>query len=403
MLQVRTKKGGGYQVVGKDPQGRGVRISAKQRATAEHLRDVIAAGGETQVSDWDLDKMADGTLVEAPKRMPGEWVCPIHGTAHWVPAGVSKKTGKPYPAFRSCDARLPSGEWCPEAAPRVWSSKPKTVTVQARTQQAAQALTQQAQQDAQAQAAQAATPVQAAAKAVAQASMPGGTCRAFQPNSRMPGQAWGPAMGTCTRCGQDLQGHPSPIESRVSKSRGGRGAGLNAERTVFTVTHVESAHGYPTTLALGWECGKPGIPSAMVMDELAGAAIRTLLDDPAWEGGMVNVWADWDDLLVNDRTDPEVIRTLDNALAPAVYLGDDTGVVGFKPTLIHRQGVVILRTYQGTVEGDPLVQCDVLYDPTDERAGQCQWRQGVLITGVSRNDLSPNNWRTIDNTAQSQP
>jgi hypothetical protein len=30
------------------------------------------------------------------------WVCPEHGGARVVPAGVSKKTGKPYSAFRVC-------------------------------------------------------------------------------------------------------------------------------------------------------------------------------------------------------------------------------------------------------------------------------------------------------------
>ena len=31
-----------------------------------------------------------------------DWVCPEHGGARVVPAGVSKKTGKAYPAFRVC-------------------------------------------------------------------------------------------------------------------------------------------------------------------------------------------------------------------------------------------------------------------------------------------------------------
>lgn len=31
-----------------------------------------------------------------------DWVCPEHGGARVVPAGTSKKTGKPYPAFRVC-------------------------------------------------------------------------------------------------------------------------------------------------------------------------------------------------------------------------------------------------------------------------------------------------------------
>ena len=383
-LQIRERPahlGGGWIVTGKDPQGRGVKVHAKQRATAEHLRDVIAAGGETQASDWALDNnaavIAEGTLVEAPKREPGEWVCPVHGGGHWIPAGISKKSGKPYAAFRACDAKLPDGTWCKEAAPfRRPAKAPTTVPQQVTGTIQPQSVS---------------TPIQQATQALAQAARQA-ECRAFQPQE--PVTVWGPSMGHCTSCGNDLNPHPSPIESRVSKARGGRGAGLTAERTVFTVTHVEAAHGESTTLAIGWEAGKPGIPSVMVMDETAGAAIRSLLTDPMWEGGKVNAWADKADVLVSDRTlDEDVIRTLDNAIVPAVYLGDNAGIPGMKPTLIYKQGVVILRTYQGTVPGDPLVQCDVLYDPTDPRAGECQWRQRSLITGVSRRDLSPSNWR----------
>jgi hypothetical protein len=37
-----------------------------------------------------------------PVESTSDWVCPEHGGARVVPAGVSKKTGKPYPAFRVC-------------------------------------------------------------------------------------------------------------------------------------------------------------------------------------------------------------------------------------------------------------------------------------------------------------
>lgn len=33
------------------------------------------------------------------------WVCPEHGVAKTVPAGVSSKTGKPYPAFLVCSVK----------------------------------------------------------------------------------------------------------------------------------------------------------------------------------------------------------------------------------------------------------------------------------------------------------
>lgn len=35
----------------------------------------------------------------------GGWVCPVHGTSKVVPAGVSKRTNKPYDAFVACPER----------------------------------------------------------------------------------------------------------------------------------------------------------------------------------------------------------------------------------------------------------------------------------------------------------
>lgn len=43
----------------------------------------------------------NGPPLTAIESEPG-WVCPEHGGARVVPAGVSKKTGKPYSAFRVC-------------------------------------------------------------------------------------------------------------------------------------------------------------------------------------------------------------------------------------------------------------------------------------------------------------
>lgn len=40
--------------------------------------------------------------AEAQAAKIAEWVCPVHGTSKVVPAGVSKKTGKPYNAFTAC-------------------------------------------------------------------------------------------------------------------------------------------------------------------------------------------------------------------------------------------------------------------------------------------------------------
>jgi len=41
------------------------------------------------------------------------WLCPLHETAHIVPAGISKRTGKPYAAFYACP--VPG---CDETGPR---------------------------------------------------------------------------------------------------------------------------------------------------------------------------------------------------------------------------------------------------------------------------------------------
>jgi len=55
------------------------------------------------------------------------WLCPVHGTAKTVPAGVSRKTGQPYSAFivcgdRSCENRPPR----PDAPERAYApSQPK--------------------------------------------------------------------------------------------------------------------------------------------------------------------------------------------------------------------------------------------------------------------------------------
>ena len=38
----------------------------------------------------------------APSSPAGSWVCPEHGSSKVVPAGTSKKTGKPYNAFTAC-------------------------------------------------------------------------------------------------------------------------------------------------------------------------------------------------------------------------------------------------------------------------------------------------------------
>lgn len=48
-----------------------------------------------------------------PQTLNTGWVCPVHGLNKVVPAGVSKKTGKPYDAFIACPA-----QGCNEKPPR---------------------------------------------------------------------------------------------------------------------------------------------------------------------------------------------------------------------------------------------------------------------------------------------
>ena len=51
---------------------------------------------------------------------PAPWVCPVHGTSRTVPAGVSKKTGKPYDAFIACNEFS-----CNEKPPRIGQPAPQ--------------------------------------------------------------------------------------------------------------------------------------------------------------------------------------------------------------------------------------------------------------------------------------
>jgi hypothetical protein len=59
-------------------------------------------------------------LATAP--LVSDWSCPIHGTYKVIPAGVSTRTGKPYPAFvacpeRGCEQKPGRGQSTPKPAP----------------------------------------------------------------------------------------------------------------------------------------------------------------------------------------------------------------------------------------------------------------------------------------------
>jgi hypothetical protein len=80
--------------------------------------------------DWDevkklrmevMDKMAPSTVkfpdddgsvahTETQETAP---LCPVHGTPMtWRPAGVSKVSNKPYPAFWACGTKNTDGSYC---------------------------------------------------------------------------------------------------------------------------------------------------------------------------------------------------------------------------------------------------------------------------------------------------
>lgn len=62
------------------------------------LQEVAQRTGGTVVPEKpEYVRRAEAKATEA-----SEWVCPVHGTSKVVPAGVSKKTGKPYNAFTAC-------------------------------------------------------------------------------------------------------------------------------------------------------------------------------------------------------------------------------------------------------------------------------------------------------------
>jgi hypothetical protein len=60
------------------------------------------------------------------KRLPvpietAPWICPVHGRAEAVPAGISRNTGRAYDAFYAC----PEGRDCSERAPRGLRVRPE--------------------------------------------------------------------------------------------------------------------------------------------------------------------------------------------------------------------------------------------------------------------------------------
>ena len=55
---------------------------------------------------WPDAELSRTDALAAQEEAKKQWLCPDHGTpAKTVPAGVSKKTGKPYNAFQVCSTK----------------------------------------------------------------------------------------------------------------------------------------------------------------------------------------------------------------------------------------------------------------------------------------------------------
>ena len=88
-----------------DPQGQGSAITYARRYSLMSMLGITA----------DVDDDAEATRTERPRSTgvvkqarPASTsqptpVCPVHGASKFVGSGVSKKTGKPYSAFYSCE------------------------------------------------------------------------------------------------------------------------------------------------------------------------------------------------------------------------------------------------------------------------------------------------------------
>lgn len=95
-------------------------------------------------------------------------------------------------------------------------------------------------------------------------------------------------------------------------------------------------------------------------------------------GRLVEVHASMDRIIAQVRP---------HSVYPAVYIGPTIQIEGARPTLIQGQGVVV-------VGGKVTATQQVRYDPTDHKAGECQWSSQTLITDVPSSSLVTNaNWR----------
>lgn len=110
-----------------------------------------------------------------------------------------------------------------------------------------------------------------------------------------------------------------------------------------------------------------------------------------WGNHGVLVWVPEQDIQVRADGQGDVV-------SPAVYVGQDVGVEGAKPTLVEGQGVFVIRqtvsANLATAVAHGGTECAVVYDMTDGKYYGCQWPVGTVITDVPGSDLVINgNWR----------
>ena len=87
-----------------DPQGQGSAITYARRYSLMSLLGLTADVDD----DAETTRKAERPAFRKPDPRPANTsqatpVCPVHGASKFVGSGVSKKTGKPYSAFYSCE------------------------------------------------------------------------------------------------------------------------------------------------------------------------------------------------------------------------------------------------------------------------------------------------------------
>ena len=92
------------------------------------VRKIQDESGARKV-EAEVEKKAAEAFTSTPKEdhNPLRLTCPYHGdTLVWRPAGVSKRTGKPYDGFLSCSAKKEDGSYCNWTPPKDAINKEKT-------------------------------------------------------------------------------------------------------------------------------------------------------------------------------------------------------------------------------------------------------------------------------------